>query len=253
MPGSIHILIAEDEEIFQSQLVEMFRREGYECEGASDVPSALEKLRAREYDLLLTDLLMRGGSGLDLVKFLRGQDSATAVIILTAHPTVQTAVEALNKAVAAYLIKPVRLAELLDCARRALEKRVSLRVARNGLKRLESWKSDLQQIEEALQAAPLEASGAPVTTLLNVTLQNIMGSLLDLRSFIQAAGAGPGEEAAKAMAGSRPLILLEALRETILTLEKTKSSFKSRELADLRHKLEALLGEARPKPGRDAL
>jgi len=79
---------------------------------------------------------------------------------------------------------------------------------------------------------------------LDLTLQNAVQSMVDLRRLVDALRAQPHVSKEKDwLQSARPVRLFEALWETIAVLEKTKTSFKSKELALLRKKLESLLGD----------
>jgi hypothetical protein len=80
-----------------------------------------------------------------------------------------------------------------------------------------------------------------------VTLRNIVGSLSDLQRLVEAVMHNRSEQESPLMASlPQPARLLSALEETIGVLEKTKSAFKSKDLGELRKKLEGLVKETRP-------
>lgn len=116
------ILIADDEE----GMLEVCRDtlevlEGVSIVTCSDGEQALEEIRNKGADLLVTDLKMPGMSGVDLLRAARELDSNLPVLIMTAHPRVETAVEALRLGAADYLTKPFHPNVLLENARRLLE------------------------------------------------------------------------------------------------------------------------------------
>ena len=97
------LLLADDEETFRNSISVLLRREGYECDVASSAGEAVERLTEDPYDLLITDLRMPGNTELELLKAAGG---ALPVIIVTAYPSVPTAIEAVRFAVVDYLVKP---------------------------------------------------------------------------------------------------------------------------------------------------
>jgi DNA-binding NtrC family response regulator len=100
--------------------------EGYDVTTASSGEAALKFVADRHFDLVLTDLKMTGMSGLDLLKELSVQDSSVMVILLTAHGTVDSAVDALRLGAFDYLQKPYDREKLLDTISRALKKLTTL-------------------------------------------------------------------------------------------------------------------------------
>ncbi len=245
------ILIVDDEETFLRSTADLLRREGYECDCASDAKAAARLLAESEFELLIADIQMAGNGDLEFISHLPGNKDVP-VIVVTGYPSIRTAVRAVELPVTAYLIKPVDLPVLLAQIRRAIQTRQLLQAVATARQRLRSWDEDLKNIEEHLRLSPRDRSGAPLDTFLALTLQNIIRALGDLRLMIEiATGQMSPEDIETTFAGSRPLVLLDALRETIVVLEKTKGSFKSKELGELRRKLEDLVsgpGELPPRP-----
>ncbi|HXI51693.1 MAG TPA: hypothetical protein VNH84_09310, partial [Candidatus Saccharimonadales bacterium] len=84
-------------------------------------------------------------------------------------------------------------------------------------------------------------------TFLNLTLRGIVGSLHDVRGVMQIMVEGkPTPASVQALESSRPLLLLAALQDAIRVIERTKSTFKSKELAEVRERLETLLRDPAP-------
>ncbi len=95
---------------------------GYQSSAAADAEEALEILRRESQDLVITDLNLPGMSGLDLLKIIRVECPETAVVMITAFGSVETAVAAMKSGAYDYLIKPLRLYELDALVNRALER-----------------------------------------------------------------------------------------------------------------------------------
>jgi two-component system response regulator FlrC len=119
------ILIADDEEGIREFLSDALEHDGHETVKAPDGLSALDQLHARSFDLLITDLRMPGSlDGIDLLRTVKAEQPEVEVIVLTAHGTVETAVEAMKLGAFDYLQKPVSSpAELRLLVGRALEHR----------------------------------------------------------------------------------------------------------------------------------
>lgn len=211
------------------------RRQGFECEVAPDAAVAAEMLGASEYDLLISDINMPGNAGLELVARLPQVAEALPVILLTGHPSIQSAARSVRLQVVAYLVKPCDADELLSIAEQAIANYRAYRAVSANRNRLETWARDLAQVEEALRTSPSGMPG-PTEAYLNLTLRNLLSVLIDLKQFTEAISQQPGKEGVV-----QQVALHRALQETIDVLEKTKQSFKSKELGELRRRLESLL------------
>ncbi len=119
------ILIVDDEKGQREILNVILKKEGYDIVDVPGVREALDQLEKREFDLILTDLKMQGQSGLDLLEKVLADDPQQCVILMTAHGTVDSAVEAMKMGAFDYLEKPLERDNLLLTLRRAFE-RISL-------------------------------------------------------------------------------------------------------------------------------
>jgi len=132
--AAARILIVDGEEIFLNATADLLRREGYDCACAMDAAAAVRMLRVSRYDLLICDLSAPGNARLKLVRGLPPEGKGMAVIVMTAYPSMQTAMESVQLPVVAYLPKPVAFSELLahvqTAVRRAREGRRLLDLAR---------------------------------------------------------------------------------------------------------------------------
>jgi two-component system response regulator HydG len=121
--GSSTILVVDDDEPNRVTLERILEREGYAVVHAASGREAMEVLRARAVDLVLTDLKMPGMSGIDLLKASKTLDPDVELVVMTAYGTVETAVEAMKEGAYDFVAKPVKRHELVNCLRKALEKR----------------------------------------------------------------------------------------------------------------------------------
>ncbi len=116
------ILVVDDEKSQREILEMILSGEGYDVTTASSGEAAMKFVADRHFDLVLTDLKMTGMSGLDLLKNLTDFDKSIIVILLTAHGSVDSAVDALRLGAFDYLQKPYDSEKLLDTVSRALNK-----------------------------------------------------------------------------------------------------------------------------------
>jgi YesN/AraC family two-component response regulator len=115
------ILIVDDEEIVRYSLVNILRSHGYEVVDVASAEAGLKILYEQEFHLVLTDLVMEGMDGLELLENVKVLSPRTMVILITGYGSLKTAVTALRLGVYDYLIKPCDEDELLLRVRRALE------------------------------------------------------------------------------------------------------------------------------------
>lgn len=114
------ILVVDDEQAVRDLLAKTLTMADYDVDSAPDGASAIDRLRAVEYDLLITDLKMPGMDGLSVIREARRTAPDLPVIIITGYSTEASAIEAINLGVAGYLTKPFRLPRILAATARAL-------------------------------------------------------------------------------------------------------------------------------------
>jgi DNA-binding response OmpR family regulator len=242
MGNSALILIVDDDVNCLNTTAALLRSRGYHCNVASTGAEAIELLKKTQYDLLLSDIEMPGNCDLHLVQVLPEIQPGLPVILMTGYPSVETAVNSVGLAVSAYLIKPLNPDELLAKIIRALEHSRCHRKVMRTRERLLAACKDLKQIEASLSIPSNDNSKTSMMAFLDLTMQNVAASLLDLRQLFEMLAPDSEQvEGIEWLQSARPLILINALRETIGVLAKTKGAFKSKELAELRRKLELLI------------
>src|SRR6185295_15318240 len=106
------LLLAEDKPELRAMLRKALERSGYKVEEASDGNSAIAKIRARRYLLVLTDLKMPGSSGLDILRESKQADPSVPVILITAFGSIEEAVTAMKEGAFDFVQKPVDLEHL---------------------------------------------------------------------------------------------------------------------------------------------
>ena len=116
------ILIVDDEKGQRDILNLILKKEGYDIVDVSSVREALDQLDRREFDLIMTDLQMSGQSGMDLLEHVIADDPNQCVIIMTAHGSVDSAVEAMRIGAFDYLEKPLERDNLVLTLKRAFER-----------------------------------------------------------------------------------------------------------------------------------
>jgi len=106
------ILIIEDEVELLKSMVTYMRSENYVCETAADYNTARQKIESYNYDCILLDISLPGGSGLGLLKELKEDNKSDGVIIISAKNSISDRIKGLNLGADDYLSKPFHLSEL---------------------------------------------------------------------------------------------------------------------------------------------
>lgn len=112
MTESPSLLVVDDELLIRDLLYDFFHGQGWDIAVAESAEKALEMLRNKSFDLLLTDLKMPQMDGMALTEEVRLQFPHLPVVIMTGYPSVDTAVAALRQQVADYIIKPFNINQL---------------------------------------------------------------------------------------------------------------------------------------------
>ncbi|MBI2890345.1 MAG: sigma-54-dependent Fis family transcriptional regulator [Nitrospirae bacterium] len=118
-----HLLIIDDEDSYREDTARLVRKRGLTCTTAPDGTTGLRLAEERRPDVILCDLMMPGISGIEVLDRLGGVCPEAIVFVVTAHATIETAIEALRRGAHDYLLKPVLFEDLLAKISRALEVR----------------------------------------------------------------------------------------------------------------------------------
>ena len=116
------VLVIDDDEVHAESLADGLEMDGFECHLAASGDAGLALMRETDFDAVLTDLVMRGKSGIDVLTEARELQPEAAVLLVTGHATVESAVDAMRQGAEDYLQKPVNLGELRAKLRRAVER-----------------------------------------------------------------------------------------------------------------------------------
>ena len=106
------ILIIEDEKALSESIAAYLKGEDYLCETVADFNSAMEKTELYDYDCILLDISLPGGSGLEILKELKANNKTDGVLIISAKNSLDDKVEGLKLGADDYLPKPFHLSEL---------------------------------------------------------------------------------------------------------------------------------------------
>jgi len=120
-----HILVVDDEPVTRQSLTDILRLEGYNVASVPNGEAAVDYIRMYSVDLMLLDLRMPGMSGLEVIKVMNEMSPDTEIIMLTAHGSMESAVEALRHRIHDYLLKPASPTQVLESVARGLGRRAA--------------------------------------------------------------------------------------------------------------------------------
>ena len=107
------ILVVEDQDSARESLAELLRGEGYQVHEAESGDTARKLIDQYDLDLVLTDLMLPGPDGLAVLQYVRDMSPQTLVILMTAHASVETAIEAIRAGAQDYILKPLAFGDVL--------------------------------------------------------------------------------------------------------------------------------------------
>ena len=119
------LLLVDDEAVFREAFAEILRAEGYECATAANGEEALERLQSVAFDMALLDINMPGMDGVELLGRVRDYYPQTLVVMVTAHGTLDSVLEAMRQGAVDYLSKPIEFDEALNRIRNLLDCRAA--------------------------------------------------------------------------------------------------------------------------------
>lgn len=114
MKKRVRVLVLDDEPIVCMRLKPALEKLGFEVETFSESAAALAALGEQRFDIVVTDLKMRGPSGMDVLRRAQEVSPATRVVVITGFATVETAKEAMKEGAVEFLAKPFKMSQLRD-------------------------------------------------------------------------------------------------------------------------------------------
>jgi DNA-binding response OmpR family regulator len=118
-----NILVADDELIERQTLTDILRLEGYHVAAVANGEAAVDYIRQNPVDLIILDLRMPGMNGLDVIKVINRISPDIEIILLTAHGSIESAIDALRSQIHDYLLKPASPAQIINSVVRGLARR----------------------------------------------------------------------------------------------------------------------------------
>ncbi len=174
------LLIVDDEQTLRESLQRVLSREGHEADAVSSAESALELLNTNVYHAVITDIILPGIDGIELLRQIKERLPEQIVIIITAYASIDTAIRAIRLGAYDYIVKPIVHEEMKQTVRNAVRQH-ALQAENRILKK---------QVEKQYTSAPIVAASA--------AMRDIMAHLkkvADTRSSVLILGeTGTGKE-----------------------------------------------------------
>ena len=126
------ILVVDDEPVARQSLTDILKLEGFNVAAVANGQAAVEYVRTHPVDLMVVDLRMPGMDGLDVVQVVNQASPETEVVLLTAHGSTDTAIQALRLRIHDYLLKPAAPAQVIASVKKGLARRSSKLRAKSG-------------------------------------------------------------------------------------------------------------------------
>ena len=117
----IEILVIDDEKIVGQRLKASLEKDGYSVETFTEPLQALERIREKKFDVVVTDIRMDNLDGITMLEETRKKSEKTKVVIITGYATLEIAREALTKGAFDFISKPFKLKEIREAILKAVE------------------------------------------------------------------------------------------------------------------------------------
>lgn len=244
MPNSSRVLIADDEKTFLLSTAELIRQQGYHCDSAMNTDEVLQHLQRYKYDLLIADIKMPGNVNLEMIDQMSDVDEYLPIIIVTGYPSLHTAIRSIEieMPIVSYMIKPLEIQQLLGNVRKAIKYSRVCRTIDQSNSLLMEWQNDLRMYKTVVKQKKSGISQKSIDPYIEFTVRNANQALADSQHLSESLGFKQNlQYFCNVRLCSHITKLKETIEYAITVLEKTKSSFKSKELFKLRQNLEIVL------------
>jgi len=216
------ILIIDDEEGVRKGCCRVLQPQGYVAETAISFRQGLQKIQEDGFDLILLDVIMPDGKGIDLLEPILGRDPEAVPVLITGYANVELAVEAIKRGAYDFISKPFTAQMLLLSVEQGLQKR-KLSMETKRLQAIERHASELAEAKK--QAEKLSEFKSAFATMIAHELRSPVGAVQSLvRTLLRGLAGGLNEKQTEIL--NRIEIRLDSLLELIndlLTLAASKS------------------------------
>ncbi len=219
---------------------------GYSCVCMTDIAAVAGLADLEEYDLLIADIDVSVEQDIEAMKAIEQKREDMPILVITSQPFSSASGWPISFPVPAYLTRPVDLNQLSTLVSASLLNARANRFIHQYQKRQQEWMEKVSEEANLLRKISQPRFCLTIESFLDLAFQNIFETMMDLKNMTEFV-LSPAEEASACHLLNCPRLveLQDALLETVEVLEKTKNSFKSKELGDLRRKLESVLHHGR--------
>jgi DNA-binding NtrC family response regulator len=116
---ALDVLVLDDEPVVGDRLKPAIEQDGHRVEVFVDPRAALERVKVKKFDIVITDIRMKHLTGIDVLERVVASDARTKVIIITGYATMELAREAMGKSAFDFVAKPFKLKEIREVVNRA--------------------------------------------------------------------------------------------------------------------------------------
>jgi DNA-binding NtrC family response regulator len=113
MPANKDVMVLDDEPIVGERLRPALEQEGFQVEVFTDSKAAIDRLKEKQFGVLVTDVKMRGPTGMDVLRFVRENAPGTQVIVITGYATIETSHEADALGAFQFVAKPFKIKDVV--------------------------------------------------------------------------------------------------------------------------------------------
>ncbi len=243
MNQAANVLIADDEELFRESIKGFLSAKGYACTCVGDAPEASRLITEQPYDLLISDIVMPGNSDLQLVLEVEKKTPWIPIILVTGHPSVETAVKAVRLPVYSYLLKPVEFSEILPLVEQFVARGRLLRIITSVRSRMKGWSTELDQLAGLLSGPAKLSLSEPAGILLAGIFETLVKSLGDMGFALATLHATENvmPRSDLSVVESKLKLTRQTLQDAIGVLEQSKNVFKSKRLGEIRKQFQDML------------
>jgi DNA-binding response OmpR family regulator len=234
-----YIFIAGSDNNFLLSASPLLKERGFACDCESDITQAVSRLENTVYDLMVADSDMI----LDdrLVERIQKHPWGLPVILTLDRPILEVAVLTAKLNIITFLVRPFDMNEFLEHVVLGIRRSSFLKELSHCRDRVDLFEESIIQLTKIVAELPAEQSYVPIEAFVMLTTQNLIDSAMDLRNIIARSDEIARSHVCQLYRCPRMDMMKRSIKESIEVLEQTKKSFKSKELAYLRKRLQDLL------------
>jgi len=193
MPTSPKILVTDDELSTLKTLSANLEDMGYRVDTASNGQEALELIRKRGFNIIIADIKLPDISGLEILETAKELNPETAVIMITGHASLETAVNAINEGAYAYILKPVAMSELETTINNALREQRLLSENRELVENLQQSNKRMEEANRALEQ--VSQAKSDFTARMSHELRTPLNSIIGFSEVLLSKKMSPADRA----------------------------------------------------------